>query len=82
MGNCSTESPNIGEGGVIKPDRARETALPSCHRKSLVGQQAVAEIILQIILLLTVRGVRNEGQQCGRGGSFFAKDMPDAQGPY
>lgn len=64
--------------------------LPSCHRKSLAGQQAVAEIIPQIILLLTVTGMRNEGQQCvwvhevggGGGGSFFAKDMPDAQRPY
>lgn len=80
-----------GGGGHRNQTEAVKQAvreLPSCHHKSVAGQQVVAEIIPQIILLLTVRGMRNEGQQCvcgctkWVGGSFFAKDMPDAQRAY
>lgn len=63
-------------GGHRNPTAAVKQAVrefPSCHHKSLAGQQAVAEIIPQIILLLTVRGMRNEGQQwlcgCAREGA-------------
>lgn len=64
-GDC-IESPNMG-GGVIEIRQAVKQAvreLPSCHHKSLAGQRDVAEIIPQIILLLTVRAMRNKGQQC------------------
>lgn len=55
--------------------------LAGCHQ-SLAGQQVVAEIIPQTILLLTVRDVCNKGQECnkwGRGQGPFqslAKSLP------
>lgn len=53
------------EGGGNKRETDKQVAqeLPSCHHQSLAGQWAVAEIILQIILLLTVRDVWNQGQE-------------------
>lgn len=77
-----------GGGNKRETDKQVVQELPSCHHQSLAGQWAVAEIILQIILLLTVRGVWNQGQEYSKcvcvwgGGSFIAKDMPDAQRPY
>lgn len=70
-------------------------AFPSRCDHSITGQQVMAEIIQRTILLLTVRDVCNKGQECNKWGrgqgpfhfqakrpALFAKDMPDAQGPY
>lgn len=70
LGRCREAALNhpiwVGGGQRNQTEAVKQAVreLPSCHHKSLAGQRAVAEIIPQLVLLLTVRGMRNQAQQC------------------